>query len=417
MASPAPTSTLVLRSSKSRTSILTTAILCALTLMFALPARAQTFTVLHTFGGSDGEYPYTGVTITSGGNLYGTTSRGGTYQGGVAYELKHSGSVWSFMLLYQFGNGSDGSSPYASLVFGPDGALYGTTALGGSGNGTAFNLQPPAAVCKTTRCLWHESTIWSFQGSDGSLPAYGALAFDQQGNGYGTTQYGGTNNKGTVYKLTRQGQQWTETVLYSFGSTATDGYYPLHNVVLDHAGNLYGTTYQGGANGGGAVFQLVPAGGSWTENIITSFPAGAEPQAGLIIDASGNLYGATTGIGTSGTSEVFELSPSGNSWQLTSVHAFPTTSQFNFGPVGNLVMDHNGNLYGATYSLGVHGKGNIFELTPSGNSWTYIDLYDFRGGSDGGGPIGDLNLDASGNVYGTTQNDGTGLGVVWELAP
>ncbi len=395
----------------------TTAIFFALVLICVLTAQAQTFTVLHTFSGSDGEYPYAGVTINSGGVLYGTTSRGGTYQGGVAYQLKPFGSAWSFTLLYQFGNGSDGNSPYASLVFGPDGALYGTTALGGSGNGTAFNLKPQATVCKTTRCPWHETTVWSFSGSDGSLPAYGALAFDQQGNAYGTTQYGGTNNKGTVYKLTRNGQQWTETVLYSFGSGASDGYYPLHNVVIDHAGNLYGTTYQGGASGGGTVFQLAPSGGSWTENIITSFPAGAEPQAGLIIDAAGNLYGATTGIGASGTSEVFELSPSGNSWQLTSLHAFLSTSQFNLGPVGNLVMDHSGNLYGATYSLGVHGKGNIFELTPSGNSWTYIDLYDFRGGNDGGGPIGDLNLDATGNVYGTTQNDGSGMGVVWELTP
>lgn len=393
------------------------ALFLAAAFICVVPGQAQTFTVLHSFSGSDGEYPYAGVAINSGGILFGTTSRGGTYQGGVAYELKPSGSAWTFMLLYQFGNASDGSSPYPTLAFGSDGALYGTTALGGTGNGTAFNLKPSAVVCKTTRCPWHETSLWTFQGSDGSLPAYGILAFDSQGNAYGTTQYGGANNKGVVYKLTRSGQQWTESVLYSFGANGTDGYYPLHNVVLDHAGNLYGTTYQGGSSGGGTVFQLVPSGGGWTENIIANFPLGADPQAGLIIDGSGNLYGATDGVGASGTSEVFELSPSGNSWQLTSLHSFPSTSQFNIGPVGNLVMDQSGNLYGTTYSLGVHNKGNIFKLTPSGGSWNYTDLYDFTGHTDGNGPIGDLNIDANGNVYGTTQNGGNGEGVVWELTP
>jgi uncharacterized repeat protein (TIGR03803 family) len=394
-----------------------TAIFFTLVLICVLTAQAQTYTVLHSFSVSDGEFPYSGVTVASGGILYGTTSRGGTYQGGVAYRLKPAGAAWSFMLLYEFGNGNDGSEPYPNLVVGTDGALYGTASLGGSGNGTVFNLKPQPTVCKTTRCPWLESTIYSFQGSDGSLPAYGALAFDQQGNAYGTTQFGGTYNKGTVYKLTRQGQQWTETVLYSFGSSATDGYNPLHNVVFDHAGNLYGTAYQGGANGGGAVFQLVPSGGSWTESLIASFPAGAQPQAGLIIDAAGNLYGATSGVGANNTSQVFELSPSGNSWQLKTLYSFANTARFDLGPVGNLAMDHSGNLYGATYSLGTHDKGNIFELSPSGNSWTYTDLYDFRGGTDGGGPIGDLSLDANGNLYGTTQNNGGGFGVVWQLAP
>lgn len=379
------------------------------------PAQAQTFTVLHTFSGSDGATPYSGVTIDSGGHLYGTTSRGGANQTGVVYELKHVGSGWVESVLHNFGSGSDGAVPYAAPVFGPSGILYGTASLGGSGDGVVYSLRPPANVCTSTSCPWDETLLATFTGANGSTPAYGALTFDASGNGYGTTQYGGTTNDGTVYEISRQGQEWTESVLYSFGTGEFDGIQPLHNVVRDSAGNLYGTTYEGGMEAGGGVFQLLPSGSGWTEGIIANFPQGSGLQAGLIIDSAGNLYGATDGIGT-GSAEVFELTPSGGGWSLTTLYTF-STNRSDFGPVGNLVMDHSGNLYGATYSLGSHNQGNIFKLTPSNGSWTYTDLYDFTGGSDGSGPIGDLNIDSSGNLYGTTQNGGSGKGVVWELVP
>jgi uncharacterized repeat protein (TIGR03803 family) len=387
----------------------------ALTLLSLLPAQAQTFSVLHRFSGSDGAYPYSGVTVDRG-NLYGTTSRGGTNQSGVTYQLKQAGSSWLLAVLHNFGSGSDGTVPYSQPVFAPSGVLFGTASIGGSsGNGAVYSSRPKLTVCVSVSCPWGESLAWTFQGSDGSLPAYGELIFDQAGNAYGTTQYGGTSNNGTVYELTPQGQQWTETVLYSFGTGQNDGTWPMHNVVFDQAGNLYGTTYQGGTEGGGTVFELSPSGSGWTEQIIANFPAGSATQAGLIIDSAGNLYGATDGVGTS-SAEVFELSHSGNSWTLTPLYTF-ATNRFDFGPVANLVMDHSGNLYGATYSLGSHNEGNIFKLSPSGNGWTYTDLYDFTGGNDGSGPIGDLNIDTSGNLYGTTQNGGSGMGVVWELTP
>jgi uncharacterized repeat protein (TIGR03803 family) len=392
------------------------ALVFGLALIGVLPGQAQTFTVLHAFNFSDGSVPLAGVTIAANGNLYGVTSNGGTYQGGVAYRLRLIGSEWAFTKLYEFGKPGDGLEPCASLTFGPDGALYGTTTAGGTGGGTVFNLKPQATVCKTTRCPWLESTIWPFQFPGGAPPAYGALIFDQQGNAYGTTQYGGNSDKGAVYKLSRQGQLWTETRLYSFGSSPNDGYYPLHNVVLDRTGNLYGTTSQGGDNGGGTVFQLVPSGGGWTENIIASLPAGSQPQPGLIIDIAGNLYGATTGQGNQSVAQVFELSPSGKSWQLKTLYRFPSVAGFTLGPYGNLVMAPDGSLYGATYSLGLYGYGNIFKLTSSGPNWTYTDLYDFTGENDGANPVGDLSMDANGNVYGTTQGEGNGLGVVWELA-
>ncbi len=398
-----------------RRGILATTSVLMLMLFLLLPAQTQTFSVLHTFSGGDGEYPYSGVTIDNGGHLYGTTSRGGADQSGVAYELKHQGSGWVLSILHNFGSGSDGSVPYAAPVFGPSGILYGTASLGGSGYGVVYSLRPQATACTAVSCPWTEPLLWTFQGADGSTPSYGALTFDQSDNAYGTTAEGGTSNNGTVYEISKQGQQWTESVLYSFGTGQHDGTEPLHNVVFDHTGNLYGTTYTGGTNGGGTVFELSPSGSGWTEQIIANFPAGSAPQAGLIIDSAGNLYGATDGIGTS-SAEVFELSPSGNSWILTTLYSF-STNRFDFGPVGNLVVDHSGNLYGATYSLGTHSQGNIFELSPSGSGWTYTDLYNFTGGNDGGGPIGDLNIDASGNVYGTTQNGGSGKGVVWELIP
>ena len=241
--------------SNLRHCLRTTAVFFGMALLCLLPARAQTYTVLHSFTGPDGEYPYSGVTIANGGALYGTASRGGTYQTGVAYQLKHAGSGWVLQVLHNFGNGSDGAVPYAGLTFGNDGALYGTASLGGSGNGTIFNLKPLPIVCRAVPCPWNETQLLSFQTAQGSLPAYGNVVFDQAGNMYGTTQYGGANNNGTVYEMTRQGQQWTETVLYSFGTGQGDGTWPMHNLVMDHAGNLYGTTYQGGANGGGAVFQ------------------------------------------------------------------------------------------------------------------------------------------------------------------
>lgn len=379
-------------------------------------AQAQTFSVLHAFTGPDGMFPTGGVAVVGTGNLYGVTPYGGTRYDGVAYQLKRTGSGWISNTLYEFGGDGDGTSPNSTLAFGTDGALYGTTTMGGYGAGTVFSLKPQPTICKATRCFWLESNIWSFHGSGAEEPIYGALAFDQQGNAYGATAYGGDYDEGAVYKLTRLGQVWTATVLYSFGSRPNDGLSPLHTVVLDRAGNLYGTTYWGGANGGGTAFQLVPSAGSWTERILANFPAGAQPQAGLIIDAAGNLYGATLGVPPNTQAQVFEFSPSGNNWLFSVLHTF-TTTYSNLGPMGNLVMGPGGILYGTTFSLGAYGAGNIFEVTPSGNSWTYTDLYDFTGGSDGAGPMGDLSIDSSGNVYGTTQIGGNGQGVVWELTP
>jgi len=230
-----------------------------------------------------------------------------------------------------------------------------------------------------------------------------------------------------VYQLSRSGETWIKDVLYDFrGASSGDGAYPDHNVVFDSAGNLYGTTSLGGIHGGeyggGTVFLLMPSGSAWIESVIASFPppdseAGQYLQAGLIIDQAGNLYGATSeGRDGNGSGSVFELSPSSNGWQLSVLYVF--RERCCGGPIANLVMDGSGNLYGVTYGAGVYGWGNVFKLTRSGDTWTYTDLHDFTAGNDGASPSGDLTIDTNGNLYGTTQLGGLyGLGVVWRIAP
>ena len=403
-----------------------------LLIVVATPAQAQTFNVLHNFtGGSDGGNPYSGLTKDKAGNLYGTA----LYYGigyGTAFQLKHKGSGWVFNLLYSFAGGNDGAGPQfdgGALVVGPDGTIYGTTNGGGGGGcqgsgapypgcGTVFNLRPSPTACKAALCPWNETVLYRFTGANDGYNPEGALIFDQAGNIYGTTIYGRTG-PGTLFELTPSGGGWSENIIFNFGS---DGHYPISGVILDSAGNFYGTTYLGGSANVGTAFQLVPSNGGLTENLHYSFQGGSDGSlpvgAGLIPDGSGNLYGAAPDAGTGGGGTVFELSPgSGGSWAFTTLYSF-TGSPSNgngCGPWGLLVME-GGNIYGTTKCDGVYGYGNVFELTPSNGGWTYTDLYDFTGGNDGAYPISNVVLDASGNLYGTAYGGGSqGLGVVWEI--
>ncbi len=383
-------------------------------MIVALPsAQAQTVTVLHTFSGPDGLYPYSGVTLDRAGNLYGTTYGGGANQAGTVYQLKRAGSSYIHNQLHAFAGGNDGQQPWGGVIFGPDGALYGTTTAGGfEGAGTVFSLRPPVTICRTVLCPWTESVLYGVGQFGGLAPPYGQVAFDSAGNIYGTTAFGGIGEYGDVYELSRTGNGWTGTEIYSFGDP--DAQYPAHNVMLDSEGNLYGTTDGGGLDSEGAVFQLVRAGSGWSENILANFGAsgaGGYGATGLIMDAAGNLYGGTLGAENTAAS-VFELSRSGSGWQFTVLHSFTSGSAC----WGNLVLDNSGNLYGTTYSLGTHGMGNIFKLSPSGGGWTYTDLYDFSNNGDGENPTGDLTMDANGNIYGTNLGE-NGHGVVWRLTP
>ena len=375
------------------------------------PAQAQTFSVIHNFtGGQDGATPEAGVTLDGAGNVYGTAYAGGVGYGTV-YQLKNK-SGWPSNPLYEF-HYSDGANPRARVIFGSNGTLYGTTEDGGSGLGTVFNLRPYPTVCKTALCHWMETVLLS-NGIDGAFPGYGDLLF-YQGDIFGTTADGG-NGVGLVYELTPPGSWNTETVLYAF--SGSDGAYPENGVIPDSTGNLYSTTWQGGLSNFGTVFELLYPG--WAQQCtLDNFRNGNDgsyPVAGLIFDQSGNLYGATTYGGTGGGGTVFELTSIGNcSWTLNTIHSF--TGAGGCGPWASLAME-SGSLYGTTYCDGAHNAGNVWELTPSGSSWIYTDLYDFTGGNDGGNPISNVSFDTSGNLYGTASAGGTqGVGVVWEITP
>jgi uncharacterized repeat protein (TIGR03803 family) len=398
-----------------------------LTVVATQPAQAQTFGVLHNFtGGQDGANPAAGLTLDKAGNLYGTAVYGGTGCApdgcGTVFQLKHKGAGWVFNPLYSFVSG-DGIYPLARVIFGPSSVLYGTTSdTDENGNwGTAFNLRPPATACPGVFCSWSETLLYVFQGAtDGANPGGGDLLFDQAGNIYGTTTSGGNSTgNGVVYELTpRSGGGYTESPLYAF--SGSDGAYPYNGVVLDTAGNLYGTTAGGGLGNAGTVFELTKAaGGSWTESCSYSFQDGSDgayPYAGLIFDQSGNLYGATTSGGSAGGGTVFELTPGAScNWTLNIIKSFDYPD---CGPWGTLVMDGAGNLYGTTRCGGGQEAGDVFELTYSGGAWTYDELYDFTGGNDGGEPYGSVALDANGNLYGTASAGGSeGFGVVWEFTP
>jgi len=403
-------------------------------------AHAQTYQVIHNFaGGLDGSEPTSGVTMDAAGNLYGTTFEGDALTGTV-YRLVHKSNSWVLMPLYLFMQaGSNGAIPYARVMIGQDGTLYGTTAFGGisqncpSGCGIVFNLKPTPNPPITPLSPWLETPLYRFGGgSDGANP-YGAdIIFDEAGNIYGTTYNGGngtcSGGCGVVYKLMRSNGSWTESVLYSFTQSG-DAQHPWGGVTFDQSGNLYGTTVYGGAYGNGAIYQLKPSGGGWTESVLYSFtggPDGANPYAGLTLDQAGNLYGATGAGGSGNGGTVFELSPSGGSWKFNLLYTFAgVNGQFVPGPIANLTFDAAGNLYGTTHGDGTYNFGAVFKLNPGGGGWSYTSLHDFTGGNDGGYPRSNVTFDKNGNMYGTAAQGGTGdsgncygpCGVIWEITP
>jgi uncharacterized repeat protein (TIGR03803 family) len=274
-------------------------------------------------------------------------------------------------------------------------------------------------------------TLYKFTGgADGNSPR-ASLVRDQAGNLYGTTEFGGDHKVGTVFKLTPNSDgSWTESVLYSFCSlaTCTDGGSPTGGVIFDPSGNLYGTTQDGGNNDKGTVYELTPANGTWTEKVLHSFCSdttcsdGDEPDAGVIFDASGSLYGTTLYGGKEAWGDVFKLTPSGGTWTISVLHTF-TGGNDGGVPAGGLVMDRAGNLYGMSAFGGLYRHGTVFNLSQATGKWKGAVLHNFANG-DGAQPLGGVTLDSSGNIYGMTPVGGdlnrcnrTGCGVVFKLAP
>ncbi|MGC2109613.1 MAG: choice-of-anchor tandem repeat GloVer-containing protein [Candidatus Korobacteraceae bacterium] len=349
---------------------------------------------------------------------------------GVVYKLSRSGTAWILNPLYNFlgPRQNDGSTPTAGVVFGPDGSLYGTTSRGGTDNvGTVFQLRPPANACKTAICGWGETVLYSFTDlPDGKFPSQGNLVFDAAGNAYGTTTYGGgflldcdDTSCGTVYEMSHSNGSWSESVICPLGNCSFPGFWPVAGVIFDNAGNLYGTV----TNTSGGVFQLMPQGnGVWQSRTLYNFfqqQIQFYPAGGLILDGAGNVYGTTAGGGTGGGGTVFELVRSGDGWNFTVLYNFAYSgSQFLPGPQASLTMDAAGNLYGTAVFDGANGCGMVFKLSPGGGSWNLTTLHDFTCGNDGGEPFSNVVFDAAGNLYGTAGKGGAGnSGVAWEIAP
>jgi uncharacterized repeat protein (TIGR03803 family) len=415
-------------------------------------ARATVDTVLYSFGGptGGGSSPYSGVIVDATGVVYGTAYSGGAGHYGVVFALKPPAAgqtAWTEQVLHAFTDANgDGGVPFAGLIEDTHGALYGTTAFGGDPVckcGTVFKLTPPPAG----QSIWTQTVLYKFTGrkfGDGYEP-WATLIADANGNLYGTTVFGGDSKVacegsagagcGTVFELVAPaagGTTWTEVVLHDFTGANGDGDFPKASLVADAAGNLYGTTAYGGASCSircGTVFELTPppAGQSaWNETVLHSFSGthgdGADLETNLIIDAHGALYGTTIYGGSyaakpycqrSGCGTIFALSPppAGQSgWAESILRTFTGDAGGGRNPIGGLLFGPNGVLYGTTGSGGVNHRGTVFELTPpppGQTSWTESVLTRFLGHPDEAAfPIGDLGVDASGALYGTSSDGG-----------
>lgn len=352
-----------------------------------------TETLLGGFPGGDGAEPSGSPIRDAAGNLYGTTRAGGLYASGAVFKMDAEGNE---SVLYSIPGGAAGSGPYAGVILDSAGNLYGTTEFGGTaGSGVVFKVSPSG----------EGTVLYSFAGgTDGKTPL-GDLALDAEGNLYGTTEFGGTANFGTVFKISPSG---TETILYNF-TGKSDGGEPWAGVITDASGNLYGTTLTS-AGRCGVIYKLTPSG---AETVLYSLStaSGCKPKGGLIFDSAGNLYGTASTGGAHNKGTVFQFSPAG---QLTVLHSFPGGSTGS-EPLGNIAFDTAGNIYGIA-SGGNQNMGIVFELLPSG---AYKVLHKFLGGSDGDGPQGGVVLDSAGNVYGVTGGGGSpcGNGVVYKIRP
>ena len=290
-----------------------------------------------------------------------------------------------------------------------------------------FRLRPKPSACNSAICSWSETVLYRFTGgtSDGAIPLAG-LAFDRADNLYGTTFEGGNNTAacintnymcGAVFEMSPAGGGWTESLIYRLNGQS-DGSNPSTAVTLDASGNVFGTTEYNGDVDHGTVFELTYSGSAWNQSTLTDF---ADPYASYIRgdlswDAAGNLYG-TSEFGGNGGGTVYELSPAGGTWSYSQIYGL-TGEVEQAGPLGGVVRDSAGNLYGTAFSLGPGNVGLVFELSPGLGGWSYTVLHTFTDlDGDGGLPMGNLVLDAQGNLYGTASVGGNyDRGIVWKIS-
>jgi uncharacterized repeat protein (TIGR03803 family) len=371
--------------------------LCVVT---AIASPAQSFRTLLNFDGTHGANPYATLVQGPDGNLYGTTEFGGPIEAGTVFKITPSGTLTT---LYTFPNFSDGCNPVAGLVLGSDGNFYGTTSTCGAtssgcafGCGTTFKITPAGVL----------TTLHTFDATDGYQPE-AAMIQGANGNFYGTTELGGTSGYGTVFEMTRSG---TITTLHSFAGYPADGAYPIAGVVQAANGTFFGTTERGGSStscqtfggvfGCGTVFKITSSGKLTT---LHSFDTtdGALPDGGLV-EAGSGLYGTTSDVATSTFGTIFKITPAG---MLTTLYNFCSQAGCADGayPASGLVKATDGNLYGTTEQAGTGNAGTVFEITTAG---TLTTLHSFDQ-ADGEAPFGGLLQATNGSLYGTTSTGGT----------
>ncbi len=394
--------------------------------------------LLTSFSSHGGNYPLGGVVFDSAGNLYGTTGRGGKFNAGTVFKLTPPAGghgAWKRSTLYNF-DGADGQAPRGTLVLDAAGNIYGTTAVGGTNDmGTAYELSPPVSGQTT----WQHTILTSFD-SGGNYP-YAGMVFDKSGHLYGTTLGSSAFHqhppwKGSaVYELIPPGDgetKWKRKIIQKLETNT--GYAAASALAIDAAGNLYGTT-QGGAVGGGAVFELSPptkGSAAWTTTVLYTFQGQGGPYSALgtlVFDSAGNLFGTTYFGGEYTYGTVFELSPppaGQTKWTPTLIWSFGQGINGQYPTEGNLVIGKSGELYGVTYDGGPANFGVAFELIPPmspGGSWSQRDLIGFTG-PNGAAAMCYLTTDASGLLYGVTDAGGKGYnpnsigyGTVYSLRP
>jgi uncharacterized repeat protein (TIGR03803 family) len=384
-----------------------------------LKAKVPTLTTLVSFTGVDGSAPYAGLIADTEGNLFGTTDGGGADGDGTVFEIaktKH-GYASTPTTLVSF-TGSDGAGPSGSLIADADGNLFGTTDVGGTGgDGTVFEIAKTKSGYASA-----PTTLVSFTGPDGEYPE-GSLISDASGDLFGMT-YGNGDNYGTVFEIvkTKGGYASSPSTLVNF--TGTDGSYPSGSLIADAAGDLFGMTSSGGADGDGTVFKIAKtkSGYADTPTTIVSFTGsdGAYPQASLSMDSSGDLFGTTygSGSGTDGDGTVFEIVKSMSGYASTPTTLVSFTGVDGSGPAGNLIADPAGDLFGTTYQGGADNDGTVFEIakTKSGYASKPTTLVSFTGANGANPTYESLTADAAGDLFGTSSAGGAGGdGTVFEL--
>lgn len=406
---------------------LTLAVLCGL-LIAPRPAQAQSYDVLYDFCATGtgnclqtGAYPQGRLTPDGQGNFYGVTMGGGQYDSGTVFELSpeppagcpsgsNSGNGWCETPIYSFGPGPGGINPYLSYVISDSaGNLYGTAADGGEYfGGVVYELSLGGSG-------WTETVLYNFAGTpDGEYP-YSGLVMDSSRNLYGITHNGGKNSNGCVFELSPSGGGWSEQKIYDIpaGDSIVAG------LAIDAFGNLFGNTFF-------TVFELSPDGGTWNPSVLHTFGIGKdgiEAEGVPVLDGSGNIYGTTFGGGAHKGGTVYEVSPKPNKkWKEKVLYSFKDNSKDGGAAMAGVVLDANGNIYGTTTGGGKYTDGTVFELAvPVGKgSYKETTVWNFDG-TTGDEPLGSLILDG-GNLYGTAEKGGSGAGsggdgVVFEMTP